>query len=207
MSENLKIEFSHLFEKYSNNRDLFDVYWTEIEKAYNSKKRHYHNLIHVQNMIDELYEVKNNIEDFDAILFSVFYHDLIYKSTAKDNEEKSAEFARERLLKIKLSDDQLAKINNQIIATKNHRKSIDVDTNYLLDADLSILGKSWEEYEKYVSQIREEYAIYPDFLYKPGRKKVLIHFLEFKEIYKTTYFKEKYERQARINIEKEISLL
>lgn len=48
MSENLKIEFSHLFEKYSNNRDLFDVYWTEIEKAYNSKKRHYHNLIHVQ---------------------------------------------------------------------------------------------------------------------------------------------------------------
>lgn len=207
MSENLKIEFNHLFEKYSNNRDLFDVYWTEIEKAYSSKKRHYHNLIHVQNMIDELYEVKNNIEDFDAILFSIFYHDIIYKSTAKDNEEKSAEFARERLLKIKLSDDQLTKINNQIIATKNHRKSTDVDTNYLLDADLSILGKSWEEYEKYVSQIREEYTIYPDFLYKPGRKNVLIHFLEFKEIYKTTYFKKKYECQARINIEKEISLL
>lgn len=206
MSEKLKIEFKNIFEIYSNDYDLLENYWTEIENKYNSKTRCYHNLTHLENMITELYEVKNNIKDFDTILFSVFYHDIIYKSTAKDNEEKSAKIAQERLCKIELSENQLSHVFNQIIATKNHR-STDLDTNYLLDADLCILGKSWKLYEEYTQQIRKEYAIYPDFLYKSGRKKVLIHFLKFEKIYKTCHFNNKYEDQARLNIQKEIDLL
>lgn len=55
----------------------------------------------------------------------------------------------------------------------------------------------------YTKQIRKEYSIYPDFLYKPGRKKVLEHFLQLENIFKTDYFKTKYEVQARKNIESE----
>jgi len=77
----------------------------------------------------------------------------------------------------------------------------------ILDADLAILGKDWKDYENYIHQIRKEYSIYPDFLYNPGRKKVLIHFLEFDEIFKTNHFKEKYENIARENIQREISML
>jgi predicted metal-dependent HD superfamily phosphohydrolase len=40
-----------------------------------------------------------------------------------------------------------------------------------LDADLSILGKDLDTYLAYTKMIRKEYSIYPDFLYKPGRKK------------------------------------
>ena len=79
--------------------------------------------------------------------------------------------------------------------------------NFLLDADLAILGKDWETYENYIKQIRKEYSIYPDFLYNLGRKKILIHFLEFEEIFKTEHFKAKYEKIARENIQKEISML
>ncbi|TGN22577.1 hypothetical protein [Empedobacter tilapiae] len=50
---------------------------------------------------------------------------------------------QERLCEIELSENQLSQVFNQIIATKNHR-STDLDTNYLLDVDLSILGKSWK---------------------------------------------------------------
>lgn len=207
MSRNLKIEFSSLFKKYSNDNHLLESYWVEIEKNYSAKNRHYHNLTHLENMINELLLVKDYIEDFDLLLFSVFYHDIVYKSTAKDNEEKSAKIAQERLSKIALSEKQLKQIYNQIIATKSHQNAIDLDTNYLLDADLSILGKNWEVYEKYILQIRKEYSIYPDFLYNTGRKKVLINFLEFNEIYKTAFFKEKYEENARLNIQKEIDLL
>ncbi len=48
-----------------------------------------------------------------------------------------------------------------------------MDINYLLDADLSVLGKDRETYLVYTQMIRKEYSIYPDFLYKPGRKKFL----------------------------------
>lgn len=207
MSINLKSIFSNLISKFSNNEKLKLNYWQEIEKSYSQKSRKYHNIAHLENMILELENVKDEISDFDALLFSVFYHDIVYKATSKDNEEKSAEIAKKRLEKINISNERITKIYNQILATKSHKISDDSDTNFLLDADLAILGKDWQDYENYVRQIREEYSIYPDFLYNPGRKKVLTHFLEFDEIFKTDYFKEKYEKIARENIKREISIL
>ena len=56
-------------------------------------------------------------------------------------------------------------------------------------------------------QIRKEYSIYPDFLYNPGRKKALEHFLEHKFIFQTEEFRTQYETKARENIKREIELL
>ena len=203
----LNLIFSNLISKFSNDGNLKADYWQEIEKSYSQKRRKYHNLLHLENMILELENVKDQILDYETLLFSVFYHDIIYKSTSKDNEEKSAEIAKKSLEKLDISSERVIKIYNQILATKSHQKSKDSDTNFLLDADLTILGKDWNVYENYTNQIRKEYSIYPDFLYNPGRKKVLIHFLEFDEIFKTEYFKEKYEKIARENIQREIELL
>lgn len=207
MPINLNSIFSNLISRYSNKEKLKTDYWQEIEKNYSQKSRKYHNLTHLENMILELENVKDQISDYEALLFSVFYHDIIYKATSKDNEEKSAEIAKTRLDKLNISNERITKIYNQILATKSHKKSDDSDTNFLLDADLSILGKDRKVYENYIHQIRKEYSIYPDFLYNPGRKKVLLHFLEFDEIFKTDYFKEKYEKMARENIQREISIL
>jgi predicted metal-dependent HD superfamily phosphohydrolase len=55
--------------------------------------------------------------------------------------------------------------------------------------------------------VRKEYAIYPDLLYRPGRIKVLKYFLEKPRIYHTPYFWEKYEEQARANMEAELLIL
>lgn len=176
-------------------------------RHYSNKNRYYHNLDHIANMIFELETVKSEIEDWNSVLFSIFYHDFIYKSSANDNEEKSAEIAKNRLQKINVSSTQTNKIYNQILATKKHQLSTDSDTNYFLDADLSILGKSWNEYKNYTKKIRKEYSIYPDFIYNPWRKKFLEHFLIFNNIYKTDFFRTKYEFQARYNILKEIELL
>ncbi|WP_333851959.1 HD domain-containing protein [Epilithonimonas sp.] len=199
--------FSDLISKHSDNEILKTDYWKEIEKAYSQKSRKYHNLTHLENMILEMEEVKDEILDYDSILFSIFYHDIIYKATSKDNEEKSAELAKTRLEKLDITKDKIIRICNQILATKSHKKSEDSDTNFLIDADLAILGQDWTIYENYTQQIRKEYSIYPDFMYKPGRKKVLIHFLEFDEIFKTDYFKAKYEEKARENIQKELEII
>lgn len=197
--------FSNLISKFSNDEKLKHDYWKEIEKSYSRKSRKYHNLTHLENMILELENVKDEILDYDSLLFSIFYHDIIYKATSKDNEEKSAEKAKIRLEKLNIPNDKIIRIYNQILATKSHKRSEDSETNFLLDADLAILGQDWEIYKNYTQQIRKEYSIYPDFMYKSGRKKVLTHFLEFEEIFKINYFKEKYEEKARENIQRELS--
>lgn len=204
---NLKDQFQKLCLQFSEDPNVIQPLWSEIEKRYSEKGRHYHNLLHLENMFKELENVKSRISNFTTVSFSVFYHDIVYNATSKSNEEKSALFAETRLPDLNLNKKYIKTVSIQILATKFHQKSEDEDTNYLLDADLSILGKDPESYLAYTQMIRKEYSIYPDLLYKPGRKKILKHFLELNSIFKTEYFKEKYEAQARQNISTEIKLL
>jgi predicted metal-dependent HD superfamily phosphohydrolase len=195
------------FVSLFKDQDLIARLWKEIETKYTEKGRHYHDLLHIERMFEEFEAIKDSISNFSLISFAVFYHDVIYDATSKSNEEKSASTAEKRLTELDLGKEEIAIISAQILATKSHQNSENSDINYLLDADLSVLGKDWETYLDYTQKIRKEYSIYPDFLYKPGRKKVLRHFLELESIFKTEYFKGKYEVQAKENIEKELQLL
>lgn len=200
----LKDRFESLCLNFAEDKILIKKFWTEIEKNYSRKSRHYHNLQHLETLFEEIEHVKDKIKNFNTISFSIFYHDVIYDATSKLNEEKSADVAKERLEILGLNNEDLQQVYEQILATKSHQKSENEDANFLLDADLSVLGKSSEAYSEYTKQIRKEYSIYPDFLYKPGRKKVLQHFLELENIFKTEFFRNKYETQARENIEFEL---
>lgn len=203
----LKETFKRLVTNYTDDAQLTDQLWWEIENHYSNEKRHYHTLQHLDYLLTQLTEVKSEIQNWDAILFTLYYHDIIYNATKSNNEEKSAELAEKRMRQISVSSDTIERCKRQILATKSHHKSPDRDTNYFTDADLSILGQDWETYSQYYSNVRKEYAIYPDLVYNPGRIKVLNHFLSMDRIFKTDFFYAKLEMQAKQNIEMELELL
>lgn len=203
----LKETFIALFKRYADDKGLMNELWLEIYKNYSSKNRHYHTLQHLDNLLAQLSEIEHQIQNWDTVLFSMYYHDIIYNSLKSNNEEKSTTLAEKRLKQISVSLGQIESCKNQILATKTHINSTDLDTNYFTDADLSILGQDWENYLHYSQSVRKEYAIYPDFIYNPGRKKVLQHFLEMDSIFKTDFFYQKFEEQAKSNIQKEIAKL
>ncbi len=201
----LKEKFLNLIEKYSDDNNYNLKCWNEIEKNYSSKSRHYHNLKHLENMISDLDHVESQVNNIDALLFSIYYHDIVYKSTQSDNEHKSALVFKERISVT--SFNHIEECVEQIEATKEHLLSSYNDINILLDLDLSILGKSENKYSEYSQNIRKEYKIYPDFMYRKGRKKVLNHMLELESIFKNSFFKDKYETQAISNLRSELDTL
>jgi predicted metal-dependent HD superfamily phosphohydrolase len=203
----LKQTFINLLIKYTNDSHLIEELWHEIEQHYAHRKRHYHTLNHLENLLEQLTEIKPMIKDWDVVLFSLYYHDVIYNALRQDNEQKSAELAEKRMKSINIPLEIIENCKAQIMATKAHFLSENEDTNYFTDADLSILGQNWETYSTYYQNVRKEYAIYPDFVYNPGRKKVLKHFLAMGSIFKTAYFYEKFEQQARVSLEKELKIL
>jgi predicted metal-dependent HD superfamily phosphohydrolase len=203
----LKQTFTKLLEKHSAEVVLLDELWNEIENAYSKPKRFYHTLNHLENLLAQLVLVKNNITDWDTVLFTLFYHDVIYKSSRTDNEGQSAILAEKRMKQLSISEDIIESCKNQILATKNHLEQLSSDTNYFTDADLSILDSDWDTYSIYLNQVRKEYSIYPDFMYNSGRKKVLKHFLNMDRIFKTDYFFNKLEAQAKNNLKQELQFL
>lgn len=152
-------------------------------------------------------EIKEKIQHWETMLFSLYYHDIIYSPQNTDNEEKSAELAESRMKKACVSKDIIDTSINQIIATKTHLITSNEDTNYFTDIDLSILGQNWESYSEYCKNVRKEYAIYPSAVYDTGRKNLLNKFLAMERIFKTNIFFEKFEKQARINIKSELDCL
>ena len=203
----LKKTFIELIKLYSNDLNMAEAMWAEIEGLYASKGRYYHTLQHLAHLLIQLSKVKQNIQDWDILLFTLYYHDIVYVATRTDNEEQSADLAVLRLKKLAIPSSKIIACKSQILATKSHLKSGNMDTNYFTDADLSILGEDWKTYSLYFENVRKEYAMYSDKDYREGRKKVLQHFLNMENIFKTNYFNQKLETRAKENLKKELHFL
>lgn len=202
---NLRKIYSELLFKIGFSANEIQQNWADLENAYSKKSRHYHNLTHLKEMIVSFEKYRDKLQNPNEVLFSIFYHDFVYSASKKDNELKSAEYAWAILPENSDLNKQL--VFDAIFATQQHQQNAIEDINWLIDFDLKILTKDWEDYKIYFEQIRKEYHIYPDFLYNPGRAKALKHFLENEFIFQTDAFRNLYEEKARFNIEKEISLL
>lgn len=201
----LKETYSELLSNIGFSANEIQKNWMDLEKAYSKKSRHYHNLTHIKDMIASFDTYHNQLDNPNEILFSILYHDVVYSASKKDNEFKSAEYALAILPENTTINKQL--VFDAICATQQHQHNEVEDINWLIDFDLKILARDWDDYQIYFEQIRKEYSIYPDFLYKPGRAKALKHFLENEFIFQTEEFRKLYEEKARNNIEKEISIL
>lgn len=196
---------AELLERIGFPTENIHKHWQKLEKAYSSRSRHYHNLTHLTEMMVCFENYKNQLQFPDAVLYALFYHDYIYNSTRKDNELKSAEYAAQLLPENAGVDKQT--IFDMILATKQHVYQGVEDEKWLIDFDLKVLAKEPEAYTIYAKQNRKEFSIYPDFLYNPGRKKALEHFLEKEFIYQTEIFRTLFESKARANIQEEINQL
>ena len=118
--EILQKQWKELAGAYCENSGLVDQCWKEITGAYKHKSRHYHNLSHIHSLLNQADTFKEHIKDFDTICFAIWYHDIIYKVWRKDNEQKSADLARERLTDIGLGANRFDRCHALILATKNH---------------------------------------------------------------------------------------
>lgn len=203
----LKDLFFDTFGSYTNDFLNIENHWSQLVAQYTSKNRHYHNLVHLQHISNELVPLKQQFSDWNALVFALLYHDVIYSATASDNEAQSAVFATKILKSLAVPDATLSLCEQMIFATKTHEYSPNEEINLFVDADMSILGQEWSVYQRYFQNVRQEYSIYPDLLYNPGRIKVLKHFLAMPNIYKTQLFQNRYEQAAKLNVQKEITLL
>ncbi len=203
----LKEVFFQLLDRYTEDATHINSLWDTIYKQHSKKNRYYHTLAHLEHLYNQLLKLKNSIQDWDMVVFALFYHDYIYNPLKQDNEEQSAKKAESILKDLSVSKQKITLCKDIISATKGHHIANNEDINYFTDADLSILGSDWETYQTYFSNVRKEYKYYPDFIYNKGRIKVLHHFMAMPRIFKTPYFYELYEHQAKNNLKQEIDIL
>ncbi len=80
----------------------------------------------------------------------------------------------------------------------------DYASDWFWDADREILASDASRYDAYAAGVRQEYRIYPDFIYKRGRSAFLKAELSRSHIYRTQSFRARFDAAARANIEREL---
>ena len=80
--------------------------WAELEAAYQTPPRAYHNIRHVHQVAAHYRNVAASVgwKHPKEVYLAVLYHDAIYQAGRKDNEARSAEFAVESVGKYLAGD-------------------------------------------------------------------------------------------------------
>jgi predicted metal-dependent HD superfamily phosphohydrolase len=175
--------------------------------AYSEPHRHYHNLRHIAECQQEFDAVRERVTSPESIELAIWFHDAVYDTKAPDNEEKSAEWAKGFLAAEGVRDSIVVQVSNLVLATKHHDIQLDPAAPALVDIDLSILGQPERRFWEYEAQIRSEYSWVDPTVFSLKRAEILETFLARPRIYSTDWFFERYERQARQNLQASITRL
>ncbi len=132
-------------------------------------RRRWHGLFHHLLMLRAIVRSGHGASGRRRLIAATLFHDIVYDATRPDNEEASAEVARQWL---GADGDAAVPL---ILATKAHDlASADPVTRTLLEADLAVLWTpSPALYAFYARGIRSEYGHVPDAAYRAGRAAVL----------------------------------
>ncbi|MEB3291872.1 MAG: hypothetical protein VKJ24_01805 [Synechococcales bacterium] len=211
-------EWRSLLERFAIADSQIMATYQTIAHHYLHPDRAYHNLTHVAEVLQaiaqfsqpsdrsQLQDAHANAEIDAALLFAVWFHDVIYDSKANDNEEKSAILAETVLTSLSISKTIVQTVQDLVLATKRHCANGNPLAEVLLDADLAILGQSPDRYQAYARAIRQEYAWVPDDAYGQGRGQVLQGFLQRDRLYYTAIAYQLYEQPARNNLLAELQM-
>lgn len=175
--------------------------------AYSEKHRHYHTIEHIDHCLHELDRETVLANEPVEVELALWYHDAVYDPHRSDNEQKSADLACSLLQRHRVDPQRIARVHAHIMATRHEAPATTPDSQLVVDIDLSILGASEEAYARFEENVRKEYRWVPSMIFRRKRAEILESFLVRPTIYSTKPFRERYDSQARRNLESAIVAL
>lgn len=165
--------------------EVFEEVYKDLIRRYSESHRYYHNLDHIEYCFKQY---------------------AIYNPRVTDNEQRSANLACGTLLALGCTTAFCRSVYDLILATRHISAPIEPRAKLIVDVDLSSLGASEKVFDTNRLVIRKEYAHLSDAEFEKGNQAFLKTLLARPTIYSLPYFKNKYEAQARRNIQRVLGL-
>lgn len=180
------------------------AWFAQLLNCYVEPQRHYHTLQHLQECLAHFEHARTAAAHPHEVEMALWFHDAIYEVRGSDNEQRSADWARDVLRGAGVAAEAVDRVHALILATRHTAVPSGQDEQLLIDIDLSILGAEAERFGEYEDQIRREYAFVPGWLFKRKRRAILASFLDRPRLYSTTLFHDALEQRARSNLRQAI---
>jgi predicted metal-dependent HD superfamily phosphohydrolase len=176
--------------------------FAHLVAAYTEPGRAYHTAEHLRDCLAQFDLARDTAQRPDEVEAALWFHDAVYVPGGSDNEDRSAGLAQAALTACGVVVGAANRIAELVLATRHLTVPSDPDMQLLCDIDLSILGREPSVFDEFERRIRQEYDWVPEPVYRTSRSEVLAEFLRRRSIYQTEFFRNRYEGQARANLER-----
>lgn len=184
-----------------------EALYERLMTCWGEPHRRYHTLHHLRECLTTFDEVRALAQRPGEIDLALWFHDAFYDPHRQDNEERSAQWARDAVLEAGLAQDVADRVHALVMATRHEQLPQDPDAKLLVDVDLASLGAEPARFDEDDLLIRAEYAHVPDEEFRLGRRRVLSGFLARPRLYSTDHFHLALEERARDNLRRALARL
>jgi pantetheine-phosphate adenylyltransferase len=166
------MNLKQLLEKWNIKCDI-----NTILSMWNESHRSYHNLNHLNDLISQINEKKSKYseKEYDKLILTALFHDVVYDPASQTNEEDSANFLIECVVDKTNSD--ILDIKQMILDTKTHNSTTNLSESFN-NYDMNIVERDFDQLLEWENGISEEFSVYPKEEYKLGRLKFLESLLD-----------------------------
>lgn len=176
-------------------------------ERYQEVHRRFHDSRHIDRCLLNFEALKSLAERPEFVEYSLWMHDAVYDTRAKDNELRSADLASALLRDAGLSH-LIEPVREMILATIHDSEPHECDSSLVVDIDLaSSIGSEADDYLAYTIGVREEYSWVSDADFTAGRIRVLQAFSSREKIFTHHPCRALWEIQARKNMSMELQRL
>ncbi len=182
-----------------------DARFAFLAGLYAEPPRAYHTIEHIKACLDEFDSARHLSPRPEDVEFALWLHDAVYDSGRMDNEKRSAELAGEVAAELGLDAAFSSRVAVLILATEHEEMPSEIDAQLIVDSDLAGLGIPYSEFIKNGELIRRESPGIDEAAFVESRTRLFRRFLERPSVFCTEFFRSKYERQARENMERALS--
>jgi predicted metal-dependent HD superfamily phosphohydrolase len=184
----------------------------DLGARYAQPHRRYHDTAHVLAVLRDSALLADELglsgHDRAIVALAACAHDVHYDGQPGDDERRSAEWAGSWLRRAGVAESDVSEVERLVLATIDHvADAADLTAQILFDADLAILAAPPEDYERYRSAVRAEYATVSDDAWRTGRAAVLTSLATRDPLFHTEPARARWEQRAKANLATELASL
>lgn len=170
-----------------------------LERGYAEPHRRYHTAAHIKHCLRQFDLAAAEMDAPDQVELAIWFHDVIYRPGAGDNERRSADLLL-KLMGERVAPELRAAVDDLIMVTVHPVPPRTADQRYVVDIDLSSFGLPWKEFLRDSVAVREEFPHLSDAEFYPGQCKFLEALIARPHFCYTEFFRARHEQRARDNI-------
>jgi predicted metal-dependent HD superfamily phosphohydrolase len=166
------MDLQQLLKKWNIKCDI-----NTVLSMWNESHRSYHNLNHLNDLISQINENKSKFSEseYEKLMLSAIFHDIVYDPSSSTNEEDSANFLMECV--VDKSNKDILEVKQMILDTKTHNSTTNLSESFNY-YDMNIVEREFDQLLDWEKGISEEFSVYPKEQYKEGRLKFLESLLD-----------------------------